>query len=144
MNKRTQHFLQFDVLLIILTCLVIDIQSFKYRTIMEISAFSLYFQEQLHNAYSYVLAYIEFILPQMISFHLSYGLSLCNKNSQRYMFSMYLYVTPHHQMRHKSHTNVLSKWLNRKNRQKFQNRVLLRNSMEIMLFSIFSGIFDIF
>ena len=63
---------------------------------MEISAFSLYFQEQLQNAYSYVLAYIEFILSQMISFHLSYGLSLCNKNSQRYMFSnaptFYLYV----------------------------------------------------
>ena len=63
---------------------------------MEISAFSLYFQEQLQNAYSYVLAYIEFILPQMISFHLSYGLSLCNNNSQRYMFSnaptSYLYV----------------------------------------------------
>ena len=32
----------------------------------------------------------------------------------------------------------------RKNCQKFLNRVLLRNSMEIMLFSIFSGIFDIF
>ena len=48
---------------------------------MEISAFSLYFQEQLQNAYSYVLAYIEFILPQIISFHLSYSLSLCNKNS---------------------------------------------------------------
>ena len=54
---------------------------------MEISAFPLYFQKQLHNAYSYVLAYIEFILPQMINFHLSYGLSLYNKNSQRYMFS---------------------------------------------------------
>ena len=54
---------------------------------MEISAFSLYFQEQLHNAYSYILGYIEFILPQMISFRLSYGLSLCNKNPQRYMFS---------------------------------------------------------
>ena len=24
-----------------------------------------------------------------------------------------LYVTPHHQMRHKSHTKVLSKWLNK-------------------------------
>ena len=55
-----------------------------------------------------------------------------------------IYVTPHHQMRHKSHTKVLSKWLNRKNSQKLQNRVLLRNSMEILLFSIFSGIFDRF
>ena len=63
---------------------------------MEISAFSLYFQKQLQNAYSYVLAYIKFILPQIISFHLSYSLLLCIKNSQRYMFSnaptCYLYV----------------------------------------------------
>ena len=48
---------------------------------MKISAFSLYFQVQLQNAYSYILAYIEFILPQIISFHLSYSLSLCIKNS---------------------------------------------------------------
>ena len=63
---------------------------------MEISAFSLYFQEQLHNAYSYVLAYIKCILPQIISLHISYSLLLCIKNSQRYMFSnaptCYLYV----------------------------------------------------
>ena len=47
-------------------------------------------------------------------------------------------------MRHKSHTKVLSKWLNKENSQKLQNRVLLRNRMELMLFSIFSGIFDRF
>ena len=55
-----------------------------------------------------------------------------------------LYVTQHHQMRHKSHTKVLSKWQTRKNSQNLQNRVLLRNSKEIMLFSIFSGIYDRF
>ena len=96
MDKRTQYFLQFDILHIILTCLVIEIQSFKYRTIMEFSVFSLYFEEQLHNAYSCVLAYIKSILPYVISFHLSYSLLLCIKNSQRYMFSnapiCYLYV----------------------------------------------------
>ena len=47
-------------------------------------------------------------------------------------------------MRHKSYTKVLSKWLNEENSQKLQNRVLLRNSMEITLFSILSGIFDRF
>ena len=52
------------------------------------------------------------------------------------------YVTQHHQMRHKSHTKVLSKWQLRKNSQNLQNRVLLRNSQEIMLFSIFSEIYD--
>ena len=59
---------------------------------MEIYAFSLYFQEQLQNAYSYVLAYIEFILPQMISFHLSYSLSLCNENVFKctYMLSIFI------------------------------------------------------
>ena len=40
----------------------------------------------VHLAITHHIAYIEFILPQMISFHLSYGLSLCNKNSQRYVF----------------------------------------------------------
>ena len=63
---------------------------------MEMSAFSLYFQEQLHNAYLYILAYIKSILPQIISFHLGYSLLLCIKNSQRYMFSnapiCYVYV----------------------------------------------------
>ena len=57
---------------------------------------------------------------------------------------MHVYVTHHHQMRHKSHTKVLSKWQNNKNSQNLQNRVLIRNSMENMLFSIFSGIFDRF
>ena len=53
------------------------------------------------------------------------------------------YVTQHHQMRHKSHTKVLCKWQIKdvKNSQNIKNRVLLRNSKEIMLFSIFSGIY---
>ena len=63
---------------------------------MEFSVFSLYFEKQLQNAYSCVLAYIKSILPYVISFHLSYSLLLCIKNSQRYMFSnapiCYLYV----------------------------------------------------
>ena len=54
------------------------------------------------------------------------------------------YVTQHHQMRHKSHTKVLSKWQIKEVSQNLQNRVLLRNSKEIMLFSIFSGIYDRF
>ena len=33
-------------------------------------------------------------------------------------------VTKHHQMRHKSHTNILSIWQIRKNSQNLQNRVL--------------------
>ena len=37
---------------------------------------------------------------------------------------------------------VLSKWQNKENSINFQNRVLSRNSMEIMLFSILSGTFD--
>ena len=45
-------------------------------------------------------------------------------------------------MRHKSHTKVLSKWQIKDNSQNLQNRLLLRNSEEIMLFSIFSGIYD--
>ena len=54
---------------------------------MKISAFYSYFQKQLQNAYSYILAYIKLILPQVISFYLRYGLSLCIKNSKRYLFS---------------------------------------------------------
>ena len=62
----------------------------------------------------------------------------------RVMLKVQLYVTQHHQMRHKSHTKVVSKWQIRRNSQKLQNRVLLRNSNEIMLFSIFSWIYDRF
>ena len=47
-------------------------------------------------------------------------------------------------MRHKLHTKVLSEGQIRKNSQNLQNRVLLRNSKEIMLFSIFSEIYDRF
>ena len=50
-------------------------------------------------------------------------------------------VTQHHQMRHKSHTKVLCKWQIKEAWSKNLNRVLLRNSKEIMLFSIFSGIY---
>ena len=57
---------------------------------MKISAFSLYFQEQLHNAYSCVLADFKFILLQMISFHLRYSTPLCIKNSQRLFVLMYI------------------------------------------------------
>ena len=52
---------------------------------MDFFVFSLYFEKQLHNTYSYVLAYIKSILPEVISFHLSYSLPLCIENSQRYM-----------------------------------------------------------
>ena len=53
---------------------------------------------------------------------------------------LFSYVTQHHQMRHKLHTKVLSKL--RKNSQNLQNRVVLRNSKEILLFSIFSVVYD--
>ena len=47
-------------------------------------------------------------------------------------------------MRHKSHTKVLKNGKIRKNSRNLQNKVLIRNSKEIMLFSIFRGIFDRF
>ena len=56
-----------------------------------------------------------------------------------------LNVTQQHQMRHKSLTKVLSKWQIKEEYSKnLQNRVLLRNSKEIMSFSIFSKIYDKF
>ena len=91
-----QHSLQFDILHNILTYLVIEIRFFENRTIMGISAFYSNFQEQLHNAYSYVLANIKPLLPQVISFHLSYSLPLyqlfTTKTRKDTCFQMHLYA----------------------------------------------------
>ena len=42
------------------------------------------------------------------------------------LLSKKIYVTQHHQMRHKSHTKVLSKWQIKEEGQNLQNIILLK------------------